>query len=39
VDGKVASEPLPPADRGVDVKRIEFDPVADAADAFGSEQG
>jgi hypothetical protein len=36
VDGAVPREMLPPADCGIDIKRIEFHPATDPADALSS---
>ena len=38
VDGAVPGEMLPTANRGIDIKRIEFHSATDAADALGCQQ-
>ena len=38
MDGALASEMLPTADRNIDIKRIEFHPATDPTDALGSQK-
>ena len=38
VDGAVPGKMLPSANRGIDIKRIEFHPATDPADTLGSQQ-